>query len=205
VRITGFNGKLFSFLDVTAALYDPYQPGSARSQVEAPRLGNDAFVPAVYTGAQILSVIFTAKNNSGNSIEANFQKVLGVLNFDDPTPKLLTATSNAGDNLEAVAHALTRRYETVNQMVVDFAVSSSGWRDVADYTVRPIVGYTADGLITGSNTGQRDLLPVIHVLASGVATLEHTLSHRVAAQVHPRGYVHRCRAAQGPGIHAWTH
>jgi hypothetical protein len=169
MKITGFNGFTFSTMGVTANTDDLAGVGMNRFAPEYPRIGSDPFVPLVTTGAQILTVSFLVQGGTptAGQIETTLQTVLSRLSYDDPTPKVLTGQLNDGTAVETMAHALAPRKQSVNELVVDFAVTTPGWRASAYTDILAATTRSANAAITNTNTGKRDAWPLLTAYWTG--------------------------------------
>ncbi len=164
--LTGYNGILFSTVNVTAHVQDTLSPGPDRSVSVIPRIGSTPYASGVSQGAQTISAVFTVKTTF--QIEDTLMALLAVLNPDDPLSHTLTGTTRAGTAVQTTAYVGRWSYPNVNQLAVEFVVTTPGWRMTTYATLRPLSTATANFTIANTNTGLRPLLPVITVDWPGV-------------------------------------
>lgn len=183
MQVTGFNGFLFSTIGVKARTAPDLSPGPNRNQTEQPRLAGDPLVPQVLQAARIETILFTVPNGAANQNEPTMQAILARLAIDDPSPpkKITGLLADGTTAVEAYGHATNWRIYAVNQLAVDFAIQTGGWRQTADTTLQPATSFNANTTISmAAQTGGRDVYPKILAYWLGVqrATPTATFGHK---------------------------
>ncbi len=159
--ITGYNAVLFSALSAKARTVAYGTQG--RFPILNTRLDN---APA-YAGTQVDAATLTVEFivNTGAVVETTLLTILGTINPDDPTLRLLTGTAG-GASWETPAAVGSWRYVNVNAIQIDFVVPAGGWRKVAA-TVSSTQTMTANTTHAFSNSGYRVARPSFDIAWPG--------------------------------------
>lgn len=160
MRLVSFNGVAFS--STVGAKWDGLNsPSASRSAVEQARIGADPIVSGIEVGTQTITASFVSTGTAGGTIETALSTVLAIINPDKPVAGILVGEMVNGTIVETIAVPGAWRYVGVNQLLVDFIVTTPGWRASSASTLLAATTYTADGNFPNLNTGLRDSLPTI--------------------------------------------
>jgi hypothetical protein len=187
MQLTGYAGVLFSTLNVTCSL-DVSSPGPSRSVPTIPRYGAAPIAPGLTNDVTTITGSFTVQSGASNYIEIQFAKLLALLNPDKPTPDTLTATilttgPSTYTTVSTQAYVGSWRYQDQNTMLVDFIVTTPGWKAAASSTLLAATNLGADGSFANLNTGQRDVYPTLTIGAlppRGTKTASYGWEKKVA-------------------------
>ena len=161
MKIISYNGVTFSSLNVAAKFVEPDSPGPQRDVPAIARIAREPMVEGVVRGTHTIRLLFTV--TTGNQLESTLMGVLAALNPDDPEERVLVAQLVGGTNVQTMARIGSWSYPNVNQLMVDFIVTTPGWKASSPSTILTTATKTADGSFANGNTGKRDVYPTITI------------------------------------------
>lgn len=174
MKMTGFDGTLFSSLGLTAST-DPLGSGPSRSPVLNTRLDSSPAYAGVIQGEQTLTIKFVVKKD--NTVETTLQRLLSVLQPGNDVLRELTGQLVDGTEIYCMAAALSWRYENVNVISVEFVVPSGEWLFLTSVDTESMAAITAtDDLvyIAVYNDGYKTVYPEVRIYWDGATDPSET-------------------------------
>lgn len=170
MQLTGFDGILFSTITGLTCSLDPSSPGPSRAIPSAARFGADPIAPGVEQNVHDITALFSV-TGSGNYVEVQFSKLFAILNPDNEKPRVLTGTilttgPSTTTNVQTYAMVGNWFYRSVNQLEVQFVVTTPGWKQTSATTLKAAGSITADSNFSNANTGMRDTAPILTLYAT---------------------------------------
>jgi hypothetical protein len=171
MQLTAFDGITFASLGVTCSL-DPSSPGPSRSLPSVGRFGGDPIAPGIEQDVHDITAVFNASGLS-NYVEVSFSKLFAVLNPDSEKPRILAGTilttgPSTTTAVQTYAYVGNWRYRSVNQLEVQFIVTTPGWKQTSSTTLKAAGAISADSSFANANTAMRDVAPIITLYGTGL-------------------------------------